>query len=106
MMRSFQSCVPAPDLCAEVESPSEPELLCCLQMVLELEPLDSGPSIEVTGRLHERRQSFQAHSGHQDKAVDGILAGSKGRLQTLPIALSREFTYKLLDGGVRFSPSA
>ncbi|KAK9836605.1 hypothetical protein WJX74_004223 [Apatococcus lobatus] len=67
------------------------------ETILELEPLDTGPSIELTGRLHETRSSFQAHARlHRDRAP--LEAGSLGVKTT-----ALEYSYKLLEGGVRFS---
>ena len=72
-------------------------LLVALQTVLELEPMETGPSIEMTGRLSMRRNSFQAHA----RLHDDLVPMGAGTLDTQTTA--QDFSYKLLEGGVRFS---
>ena len=72
-------------------------LLAAMQTVLELEPLETGPSIELTGRLHQRRNSFKAHARLRKNGASPQASATTAQ------QLAQEFTYKLLEGGIRFS---
>ena len=87
--------------CAQVLSPCQlpilPRCMCALQLVLDVEPLESGRSADTTGRLLVTRREAAAAGGSGGQLVSAASSDS-----SWGVPGSRRFCYKLQETGARY----